>query len=110
MNELARIFNTALVSSKGAKQRDHSSELFQVMETPAFQMILHAVRSLARGQGVTEREAAERLIETFRKVDQLWTDYVFQEGVEKLRIQQPQVRPSFEARNPSGFQPGPSGP
>ncbi len=104
MADLARVFNTALVTTRVQKGRNHSAELFQLMETPAFQMILHASRSLARAQGISERAASELLIDTFRKVDQLWAEYVFQEGVEKLKLQSPQERnPAFSSapQNPS---------
>lgn|GEM_PF-2924216 len=110
MADLARTFNTAVVASRAARGRNHSSELFQLMETPAFQMILHAARSLARTQGVSERDACEQIIDTFRKVDQLWADYVFQEGMEKLKLQPSSDRGggiSSSGQSPSSPQPDP---
>ena len=110
MAELARVFNTALVATRSQRGRNHSAELFQLMETPAFQMILHAARSLARTHGISEREASEQLIDTFRKVDQLWADYVFQEGMEKLKLQQNPDRGgavSSSGQSPNAPQPGP---
>ena len=85
IEELTRIFNSALVSSKAESLKDFSHELLGLVESPAYQAILNAVRQLARTQGVGERESAEILIQTFRKLDRLWSDYVFQEGVDRLR-------------------------
>ena len=85
-DELVRIFNTALVSSKaGEKRRNFSSELCEVSEGLPFKAILSAIRQLARLEGITEKQAAEKTIQTFRKIDKIWTDYIFQEGLEKLR-------------------------
>jgi hypothetical protein len=84
-DELIRVFNTALVATQAGSQRDFSGEIFELMENPAFRSILGAVRQHARLQGVSERQAAEQIITTFRKMDRVWTDYVFQEGVDRLK-------------------------
>ena len=84
-DELIRVFNTALVATQAGSQRDFSGEIFELIENPAFRAILGAVRQFSRMQGVTERQAAEQIITTFRKMDRVWTDYVFQEGVDRLK-------------------------
>ena len=84
-DDLTRIFNTALVASKVESSRDYSGELFRLMETPAFRAILTGVRQLARSQGVSEKEAAEGIIQTFRKMDRIWGEYLTQEGVDRLK-------------------------
>jgi hypothetical protein len=84
-DELIRVFNTALVSSHAGAARDFSAEIFELMENPAFRAILGAVRQHARLQGLSERQAAEQIISTFRKMDRVWSDYVFHEGVERLK-------------------------
>lgn len=83
--ELTRIFNTALVSQQAGTTRDVSGELYQLTEGPAFQAILNAVRQLAQVQGVPERQAAEQMIVTFKKMDTLWREYLTREGLERLR-------------------------
>lgn len=85
VEELTRIFNSALVSSRAESLKDFSHELLGLVESPAYQAIINAVRQLARSQAIGERESAEILIQTFRKLDRLWSDYVFQEGVDRLR-------------------------
>jgi hypothetical protein len=84
-DELIRVFNTALLATQANSERDHSREIFELMETPAFRAILGSVRQFARLNGLTERQAAEQIIHTFRKVDQVWRDYVFHEGVERIK-------------------------
>jgi hypothetical protein len=83
--ELTRLLNAAILSTRADRKKDFAGELYQLVESPAFEAILGAIRSLAQSSGMTERQAAETLVQTFRKVDQVWTDYVFQEGVERLR-------------------------
>lgn len=82
--ELSRVFNTALVSTRTSSSMNLSDEVYQVMKSPAFGAILSAVRQLSQEQGLTEQRAAEEVIRTFRKIDTLWSDFVFQEGVSRL--------------------------
>jgi len=93
IDDLARIFNTALVATRVSAPRDFSAELYALIESPAFRTILNAIRQLARLQGISDREAAESLIQTFRKVDRIWGDYIFQEGIDRLKNQLPTGNP-----------------
>jgi hypothetical protein len=89
VDDLSRIFNTALVGTRTEGVRDLSAELFSLVESPAFRAILSAVRQTARTEGISEREAAEEVIRTFRKVDRIWETYILQEGVDRLRAHAP---------------------
>ena len=84
-DELARVFNTVLVSTQSKGKRDFSGELCEVSESAPFKAILSAVRQLSRIHGITERQASEQIIQTFRKMDQIWGEYVFREGLEKIK-------------------------
>ncbi|MEO5970575.1 MAG: hypothetical protein ABIQ95_11660 [Bdellovibrionia bacterium] len=84
-DELARVFNTAIVSSQANTTRDLSAELQQLTQSAPFKAILNAVRQLAAVQGITERQSAEVIIETFREMDEVWSEYVFREGLDKIR-------------------------
>lgn len=84
-DELARVFNTAIISSKAEAKRDVSAELQQLTQSASFKAILNAVRQLASVQGITERQSAEAIIETFRKMDEVWGEYVLREGLDKIR-------------------------
>lgn len=87
IDELSRVFNTALIATKTAQGAFNAGELYQLMETPAFRGILQAVRQVAKAQGISERVAAEQVILTFRKIDRLWEAYVFQEGIDRIKSQ-----------------------
>lgn len=84
VEELSRIFNTAIVATRAPASSSLTDEVYQLMESPAFRAILMAVKQHATDQGVTEQAAAEEVIRTFRKIDTLWSEYVFQEGVSRL--------------------------
>ena len=87
----ARVFNSAILSTKASRirgdQAQASPTLRDVLASPGYQAILNAVRSHARAQGITEKVAAEELIETFRNLDALWFESVFMEGLGKLKNQ-----------------------
>jgi hypothetical protein len=85
VDELARVFNSAIISTQAASARDFSSELYALVESPAYRSLLAAVKQFARTQGISEREAAEELIHAFRKLDRLWGNYILQEGVDRLK-------------------------
>ena len=85
VDELTKIFNTAVVSSRANANRDFSNELYNLVDSPSFEAILHGIRHLSNSQGVSERQAAEQIVKTFRKLDQVWTDYIFQEGVDRVQ-------------------------
>lgn len=101
VDDLARVFNTALVATRAGGARDFSTELFALLQSPAFHSILSAVRLFAKTQGLPETDAATQIIETFRKVDRIWSEYVFQEGVDRLQSQNGQS--NFAGQNPSEF-------
>lgn len=85
VDELTRVFNSAMVATKSESLRDFSAEMVSLIDSPAFRSILSSIRQLARSQGISEREAAENVIQTYRRLDRLWESYLIQEGVEKIR-------------------------
>lgn len=82
---LARAFNTAVVSSLASEKNDVSSELFGLSDSPAFKTILAAINALSREQGVAEHEAATQVIQTFRKMDKLWSEQLLHEGYARIK-------------------------
>ncbi len=88
-NHTARAFNTALLGSQvlvhGAQSRDLSTEILQLTRSPAFQIILQCIQSYASSSGLSETDAASSLIDTFKKIDSLWSGLAHQEGVAQLR-------------------------
>lgn len=85
--DLTRIFCTAIVTTKieELSAQKLNEELFQTLNEPAFQAVLNAVRRFAQETGLSERDAAEALIRAFRKMDSLWCQTLYREGMEKIR-------------------------
>ena len=84
-DDLTRIFNTALVSTQSGVKRDFSAELSALTDSAPFKAVLNAVRQLSCVQGISERQAAEEIIAAFRKMDDIWSEYIFKEGLDRLR-------------------------
>jgi hypothetical protein len=87
VDDIARILNTAVVSTRTQENRDCSAELYELVQSPAYSAILAAVKQHATSSGITEVQAAEQVIQTFRKLDSIWGTYLHQEGVARLRGQ-----------------------
>jgi len=85
LDDLARVFNTALISTRADSSTDVVKELYSTMATPAFQAILNSVRVHAKATGLSDREAADAIVQTFRKIDRLWSDYLTLEGADRLK-------------------------
>lgn len=83
-----RIFNTAIISSRtDSGAVDSSLELKHLLSSQEFRAILLAVRNLMIETGQTEKESAESIIRVFRRIDQIWSDYLIKEGIESLKKQ-----------------------
>lgn len=88
--KLLRVFNTAIISTAAETQENVTEELLRLTRSPAFKAILRATGDLANDQNISEKEAAELLIHTFREVDKVWSRYVFLQGVDLLKKSQNQ--------------------
>lgn len=85
MEALSRILNSALVSTRSEPGRDFFAELSDRMQTPAFRAITLAVRQLAQSEMMSEKDAAEAIVRSFRDMDRLWSEYLFQEGLQQVQ-------------------------
>jgi hypothetical protein len=81
---LAKIFNTTLVTSQTKENKQLAPALFAISETSAFRSILQAVTQHALIHGISEKEASLEIIRTFRELDQLWQQYILEEGLAKM--------------------------
>jgi hypothetical protein len=80
-----QVFNTALISTRVENARASSSELYTLIQEPAFNALLSSIQLLATTKGVSELDAAKEMIQVFRKIDQVWSDLLIQEGFERLK-------------------------
>lgn len=85
VDDLVRVFNTALVTSRLETGRSYTQEMLDLVQTPAFRSLLGAIRTHAKQAGIPERQAAEQMISAFRRMDNLWAEYLIQEGVQRLK-------------------------
>lgn len=81
---LTKAICTAFVSTLKNKDK-RPYDLGQLLHTPAFEMFAVSVQKLAEQQGCSPEEAAEEMLRIIRRVDDIWRDYVFQEGIERIR-------------------------
>ena len=82
---LAQVFNSALVTTRSEENTQSTAELYRLMDQSSFTAILNSIQSFASDKGISEVEAAREVIQTFRKIDQIWTQFLLAEGVERLK-------------------------
>ena len=85
IDQSTKLFNTAIIATKIPKLSNYSTQLSELVQKPAFEAILRAIRDFAQASGVSEEQASEELVQTFREIDKIWDDYIFQEGLDKLK-------------------------
>ena len=81
-----QLLNTAIIKSK-EKKIDTSFEqrLAQTCHSPEIAALGMAISHLADTEGISYDQAALRIIEALRRLDNAWNDYVLMEGFEKLK-------------------------
>ena len=85
LESLLRSHNTAMVSTRSFDKQSLSHELSEALSTPEVHFILDAIRKLSIAQKIPQDEAAESIITTFRKIDRIWKNFIFIEGLEKIQ-------------------------
>ena len=74
-----------LLQQRFRNSRITPTKLNELVQAPAFLSILKAIREYAIAANVPEEQAAEEIVQTFRRIDTVWDDYIFQEGLDKLQ-------------------------
>lgn len=82
--QLIKIINTAFISTQLCEQ-NLSEDLQKHIKTPEFQYFVKMVKQFAEQENLSYQEAAESIVDTFRKVDKIWKEFVYQEGIKKLK-------------------------
>ena len=85
IDQSTKLFNTAVIATKIPKSEQGSARLNSVLGSAQFQAILKAVQLYSKENNVSEELACEEIIRTFRTIDEIWNDYIFQAGLSKLR-------------------------
>lgn len=83
---IAQLLNTAIVKSKEQTVRSNFQERLQaVCNSKAVESIGIAAKHLADAENISHDQAMGKLIETFRELDSIWSDYVTMEGLSRLK-------------------------
>lgn len=82
-----RVLNTAIIASKLPRSANINARFSELMASPAFSAIVRAVQAHAASSGLPEQQAAQEVIQAFRELDKVWDDYIFQEGLDRLKSQ-----------------------
>ncbi len=85
IDQSTKLFNTAVIATKIPKLSNYSTKLAEIVQSKQFHAILGAIREYAAEAGISEEQAAEEVVQTFRDIDRVWDDYIFQEGLDKLK-------------------------
>ena len=85
IDQSTKLFNTAVVATKALTTKNHSRQLNDLISSKAFHAIVQAIRYHAVATGIDEEQAAEEIVQTFRQIDTIWDEYIFQEGLDRLK-------------------------
>jgi hypothetical protein len=77
-------FNTSLLTTLNARPQDRSAELSRLMQSAEFASLLVAAQHLSDSQGLTMEESTDRLIRTFREMDEIWNQIVIERGLKSI--------------------------
>lgn len=93
IDQSTKLFNTAVIATRISRSKQVpeegtcSARLGALIKTPAFHAILKSIKEYAQEAGLSEASAAEEIIRTFRNIDEVWDEYIFQEGLGRLKNQ-----------------------
>lgn len=84
--ESIQLLNTAIIKSKEKKiNSSYEERLTKINNSPAIEAINKSISLLAESQKISRDQAALQVIEAIRDLDNVWSDYVIMEGIDKLK-------------------------
>lgn len=84
--EAAQLINTAIIKSKERViDGSYEDRLSNICKNDAITALNHAVSYLSESKNISRDQAAVEIIETVRKLDSIWSDYVMMEGINKIK-------------------------
>ena len=75
---------TTLSPSTPGQSKDRTNDLSRVMQSPEFASILVGAKHLAETQGISTEDATDRLIRSFREMDEIWRQIVIERGLKAI--------------------------
>ncbi len=81
-----QLLNSAIIKSKEKKiSLTYEDRLNTICGDPVMVALNKAIVYLSDSQSISRDEAASKIVETIRELDNVWNDYVMMEGIEKLK-------------------------
>lgn len=83
----SRAFNTSILSTvldSNTSSTAPDAEIEAILATPEYAAILVAAQNLATSLQISPEAATERLIKTFRNIDQSWNQLLLKKGAQSL--------------------------
>jgi len=105
--EAIQLLNTAILKSKERKvDRSYDKRLGDACEGTEIEAFAVAVAYLSEKQKISRDQAAVNLVDTIKKLDSIWNDYVLLEGMQKIKeaLNQDSIfRSNSSLQNPTLF-------
>ncbi|MFG1493231.1 hypothetical protein ACRXCV_00710 [Halobacteriovorax sp. GFR7] len=84
--ESIQLINTAIIKGKEKKiDTTYEDRLNQACNSTAIAAISNAIQQLAETDRISYDQAAIKIVETIKELDQVWTDYVLMEGINNIK-------------------------
>jgi hypothetical protein len=84
--EAIQLINTAIIKSKEkAINSAYEERLKKICESPVIEYLSKSITQLSESEKISRDQAAMMLIETIRELDDIWSDYVTMEGIDRLK-------------------------
>lgn len=84
--ESIQLLNTAIIKSKEKKiNNSYEERLTKINNSPAIEAINKSICIMAESQKISRDQAALQVIEAIRELDNIWSDYVTMEGIDRLK-------------------------
>ena len=84
--ESIQLLNTAIIKSKEKKiNSSYEERLTKINNSPAIEAINKSIGLLSESQKISRDQAALQVIEAIRELDNVWSDYVTMEGIDRLK-------------------------
>ena len=84
--ESIQLINTAIIKGKEKKiDTTYEDRLNEACNSSAIAAISNAITQLAETDRISYDQAAIKIVETIKELDQVWTDYVLMEGINNIK-------------------------
>jgi hypothetical protein len=84
--ESIQLLNTAIIKSKEKEiSSSYEERLNKICQSPAITAINKSIVMLSESQKISRDQAAVMVIEAIRELDNIWSDYVTMEGIDRLK-------------------------